>query len=41
LALDNFLRPVLSKKGADLSLLRILTGLIGGRWGLSGWLSGL
>jgi predicted PurR-regulated permease PerM len=30
LTLDNVLRPVLIKKGADLSLLLILTGVIGG-----------
>jgi predicted PurR-regulated permease PerM len=29
-ALDNFLRPVLIKRGADLPLLLILSGVIGG-----------
>jgi len=30
LTLDNFLRPILIKKGADLPLLLILAGVIGG-----------
>ena len=30
LSLDNFLRPMLIKKGADLPLLLIFTGVIGG-----------
>jgi predicted PurR-regulated permease PerM len=32
-ALDNFLRPVLIKKGADLPLLLIFSGVIGGMLG--------
>ena len=30
LTMDNFLRPILIRRGADLSLLLILAGVIGG-----------